>query len=226
MTKKFTHIKSIKILIDLNVKLSTIFVQRLIHLRKIIVILSYIKTFIFIHNVNLSINKNFLFESNDNFELKIYVHIINVFIIIILIRNDKNVSIKIFKNYRLRRIFEINFFNTFYIQNDKNVRCLIIKKSKFIHKINRFKKLISICVVTYVVVAIIFFDASIIFIVILIIFIVTLIIFIVTSIEMNLRNLFTSIFNFSKIVFLNDVIIYRSNVTNFFVKIIQNFSTL
>ena len=60
---------------------------------------------------------------------------INVFIFVVIVRNDKNVSIKIFKNFRFDRIFEIDFSNAFYIDKiNKNVRDLTLKQFKISHK--------------------------------------------------------------------------------------------
>ena len=64
VTKKFVHIDNIDVFIILNVQSSKIIIQRLIHLLKIIVVSSHAKLTIFIHNVNLSTNRNFLFESD------------------------------------------------------------------------------------------------------------------------------------------------------------------
>ena len=42
---------------------------------------------------------------------------------------------KIFRNFRLDRVFEIDFSIDFHIKTNKqNVRYLIVKKSKFTHK--------------------------------------------------------------------------------------------
>ena len=136
VTKKFVFIDNIDVFITLNVRSSKTIVQRLIHLRKIIVVSSHAELTIFIHNVNLSKSRNFLFESNDDIELNMYVHMINAIITIILIRNDKNVSIKIFKNYRLEHVTEIDFLNIFHIEEFENVKHLIIKEFKSIHQID------------------------------------------------------------------------------------------
>ena len=81
--------------------------------------------------------ENSIHNTDDDIELNMYAHLINVIITIILIRNDKNMSIKVFKNYRLKHAIEIDFFNVFHIQNFdvENVKYLIIKKSKFIHRV-------------------------------------------------------------------------------------------
>ena len=88
-----------------------------------------------VHHVELSITKNFLFESNDNFNFILYAHFVDAFTKSIVVRNDKKFSIMIFKNFRLNKIFEIDFFNNFHIDiDDENVKYFVVKKSKFIHK--------------------------------------------------------------------------------------------
>ena len=135
ITKKRVIINNIDTFITLNVRLFKIAIQRLIHLRKIIVISLYAKMIISIHNVIFSNNQDFLFESNDDIKLLIYVRLVNAFIFFIIIRNEQNVSIQISRNYRLNRISKLDFSNVFYIDdsNENNVRHLIIKKLKFVH---------------------------------------------------------------------------------------------
>ena len=47
-----------------------------------------------------------------------YVYFINVFINVVIVRNNNNVFVKFFKNFRFDRVFEIDFFNVFYIDVD------------------------------------------------------------------------------------------------------------
>ena len=138
ITKKRVIINNIEIFIVLNIRLFKIAIQRLIYLRKIIVIFLYIEMTISIHNFILSNNRDFLFESNNDFKLSIYVHFVNAFTFFIVIRNEQNVSIQISRNYRLNRISKFDFLNIFYIDNSNknNVRYLIVKKLKFVHRID------------------------------------------------------------------------------------------
>ena len=105
-------------------------------MRKIIVIFLHAKIIIFVHNVTLSINRDFLFKSNNDINLSIYAHLVDAFTFFIVIRNEQNVSIQISRNYRLDRIFELDFANVFYINdsNKNNVRQLTIKKLKFVYR--------------------------------------------------------------------------------------------
>ena len=86
---------------------------------------------IFVHHIDLLITKKILFELNVDFNFSIYVYFVDIFTIFIFVRNNENQLIKIFKNFRFNRIFEINFFNVFYINNDKNIKLFIVKKLKF-----------------------------------------------------------------------------------------------
>ena len=93
-------IENIDVSIFIEMKSIKTSFQRLIHLKKIVIISSHIEMIISIHNVNLFVFCDFLFESKNTI-LIMYVHFIDVNIIAILIRNDKNISIKISRNYRL-----------------------------------------------------------------------------------------------------------------------------
>ena len=65
--------------------------------------------------------------------MSIYVYLIDLSTTSIIIRNDKNLSIIILKNTRLKQTIETDFFNVFHIENKNNVKQLMIKKSKFAH---------------------------------------------------------------------------------------------
>ena len=138
MTKKRVIINNIEIFIVLNIRSFKIAIQRLIHLRKIIVVFLYIEMIISIYNFILSNNQDFLFESNNDFKLSMYIYFVDAFTFFIIIRNEQNVSIQISRNYRLNRILKFDFSNIFYIDdsNKNNVRHLIVKKFKFVHRID------------------------------------------------------------------------------------------
>ena len=242
--KKRVIINDIETFIALNIRSFKVAIQRLIHLRKIIVIFLYTKMIISIHNVILSNNRNFLFESNNDIKLSIYVYLVDAFTIFIIIRNEQNVSIQISRNYRLNRISKLNFSNIFYIDNSNknNVRHLIVKKLKFVHWVNWFRKFMSIYITTYVVIVVIDVFNVEIFIFVVEISLSTIISsiiifdFVLTfNIEFKLRKFFanffnikkflTNFFNSTKMTFSNDVIIYNFFVTNSFAQIMKKFST-
>lgn len=106
-------------------------IDRIVNFKKIILIFSHTMLSIKIHHLNISTKKIFLFESNDvNFSM--YVHMIDSRIAIIMIRNEKNISIRIPRNFRLKRTIELNYSNAFQIAND--VENLTIKYLKSFHK--------------------------------------------------------------------------------------------
>ena len=126
-------IENIDVSIFIEMKSTKMSFQRLIHLKKIAIISSHIEMTISIHNVNLFVSRDFLFESK-NTKLIMYVHFIDVNIIAILIRNDKKFFVKILRNYRLNRIFELDFSNVFHIEKSNDVKHFAIKKSKTFYK--------------------------------------------------------------------------------------------
>ena len=135
MIKKHAIIDNIDIIISLKIRFFKLTIQRFVHFKKIIVISLHVEMIVVVHHTELSITKKFLFESNDNFNFILYTHFVDAFIKSIIVRNDKEFSIMIFKNFRLDKIFEIDFFNDFHIDiDDDDVKYLIVKKFKFIHK--------------------------------------------------------------------------------------------
>ena len=135
ITKKIVVVNNIDVTIFLKTRFVKNVIQKSMHLRKIVVVFSRFEMKIAVHNACLSKSKNFLFElDNDIVELIMYVHIVDVFTFSILIRNDKNFLIKIFKNYRLDKIIEIDFLNVFQIQTNENVRFLTVRQLKFTHR--------------------------------------------------------------------------------------------
>ena len=208
-------------------------------MRKTIIVSFYTKIIVLINHFSFSITKNFFFESNNNLNIVMYVHIIDVFIFVVIVRNNKSVSIKIFKNFRLNRISEIDFLNA-------NVRDLTFKQFKTFYKNDWFKKFISICVIAYAVVVainnvIVVIDNNFAFTNFLTIFFVIVMFFFANTFSSNLKKFFAinvrkffankiKIKNFSlnlsisiKIIMSNKIIIYNSKTTNFFVKIVENF---
>ena len=135
IAKKSIFIDSIKIIIALKTRSIKNVVQRSIHLRKTIIIPFYVKITISVNHLNLSKFKNFLFESNNDLNIFIYAHLMNIFILIVIVRNDKSVLVKISKNFRFEQVSKINFLNVFQIDNcEKNVRELIVKHRKFFYQ--------------------------------------------------------------------------------------------
>ena len=113
IVKKLIFINNIKVIIALKIRSIKNVVQRSIHLRKTIIISFYVEITVSVNYLNLSKFKNFLFKSNNNLNIFIYAYLINVFISIVIVRNNKNVLVKILKNFRFEQMSEINFLNVF-----------------------------------------------------------------------------------------------------------------
>ena len=224
MIKRQIIIESIDVIISLKIRSLKSAIQKSIHLKKIIVVSSHAAMIVAVHHADLSITRDFLFESNDDLNFIMYVHLIDVDIKCVLIRNDKNVSIMIFRNYRLDRIFELNFSNVFHIDSyvDDDVTHLTIKKLKTIHKNEWFKKLISVCVVIYVVVVAIEISFSIAFV------ISSTVTILSKAFHLSQTFVFEKLFAIVviEIVLFNDVTIYNSESNDFFAKIVKKFSAL
>ena len=110
--------------------------QRFIHAKKIITLSLRNQLIISIYYFvdDLSNDRNFLFElENTNFIL--YAHVIDVFTKIILVINDTNKIVRVFRICRLSKLIELDFSHVFYVENDDNFAKLIIRKLKFKHKL-------------------------------------------------------------------------------------------
>ena len=136
LIKKQTFIISIDVTISLKVKLLKVFMQRLIYICKIIVISLYSKITVFIYYAILSNIKNFLFELTNNVNFILFVYIINASIFVVIIKNNNKNFIQISRNFKLKRIIELNFLNVFQmaVKNSHNVKFLTVKKFKFTHQ--------------------------------------------------------------------------------------------
>ena len=135
MIKRHAIIDNIDIIISLKIRFFKLTIQRFVHFKKITIISSHVEMIVVVHHVELSITRDFLFESNDNLNFILYAHLVDASIKSIVVRNDKEFSVMISRNFRLDKVFEIDFSNDFHINIDDNdVKYLIVKKSKFIHK--------------------------------------------------------------------------------------------
>ena len=149
--KRKIFIINIDVIVSIKVKSSKTSIQRLVHIRKTTVISSLTKMIVFIHYSFLSTNKDFLFEFVDDINLTLFAYIIDTFIFAVMIRNDESQTIKIFRNFRLKRINELKYINAFQIhaENVEEMKSLTIKEFKFTHKFEWFKKFIVVCVIVY-----------------------------------------------------------------------------
>ena len=134
------RINSCNVIIFIKIYIFNKTISKLIHLRKIIIIFSRSKISILMHYFDVSNNQNFLFESNKIFYLTIYVHMINIILNAMVLRNNFHKLIQILRNYCLDRFSKINYLNAFKINaiEKNNAHDLTIKHFKFIY----LKKLI------------------------------------------------------------------------------------
>ena len=122
-------------------------VDRLIRIKKIIFLSFYFVINVFIqirNNFCLSTDKNYIFYSKINFELKskndVYFHIFDVNMLIIQTRNVINKIYIISRHVKLNRVFDYEKKN-YYITTSKNAY-LIVKLKKQIFK-NLFKLILA-----------------------------------------------------------------------------------
>ena len=151
-----------------------------------------------------------------------YVHLINAEFKIILIKNDDDKIIQIFRNCRLKRMIELNFANVFQVQidDDNDVAKLTIRKFFTKHKINWFKKIIVAAYAIIVVLTKSNLFSSVQSSIVVVSF---------TSFVFFLNMFFSTFVSIvSKIIFNNDIIIHQFNsvVVNTFTDLIQKYFNL
>ena len=211
VAKKIAHIGSTGASIPLDVRSPKSSVQRLVHLRKTTVIPPHAETAIPIHNVGLPASRDFLFEPDGDFDLGMYAHMVDASTTAILVRNDRDVPVKVPRNSRLGRISEIEFPNAFHIQEDEDVRYLAAKEPKSTHRSGWFKKLISACAVAYAAAAAVTSGTN-------------------TTPTTSLPKASTPATlppnSTSEAILPNGVTIYRSEATDTFTKIVEDFPAL
>ena len=65
-------------------------------------------------NNNLTFDCDFLFELND-IEFTLYAHLIDFFIKIIFVINNIDQFMKIFRNFKLKKLMKLDYINVFLI---------------------------------------------------------------------------------------------------------------
>ena len=106
----------------MKIKLFETSIIKFIHLRKIIIIFSYLKTLIKTHHLTVFDFRNFFFKFNEINSLIVYAHLINMFTKKILFQNKFNRLIKISRNYHLKKFIKLKFINVYYIDNGNNFK--------------------------------------------------------------------------------------------------------
>ena len=102
-------IESCKIKISITIRAKSALQTRFIHVLEIN-ISARSKIVIFIYKISVS-KRDYMFESKKITNLSVYAHIINDNIISILIRNENDKTIHISRNFRLRNLIELDYFN-------------------------------------------------------------------------------------------------------------------
>ena len=179
----------------------------------------------------------------ENTNLILYVHVIDIFTKTILVINDTNKIVRVFRNCRFDKLLEFDFSHVFYVENDDNFAKLIIRKLKFEHKLFWFKKILFVFVVVVMItnaitssIAIDLIDVQ------FIEFNVFITFDVITSLVSTLRNLTRFFANFSfddekffansfvnsldELIISNDVTIYQFVDIKSIVEIVYEYSTL
>lgn len=113
-----TRIENCNVIVLIKIQTSNNVVFKSIHFRKSITIFSRLEILIEIHYFAILENRNFLFELNEILHFISYAHLIDVTTKTIILRNNTNRLMHISRNYRLKKLFEIKYFNVFYIDVD------------------------------------------------------------------------------------------------------------
>ena len=131
------YIDNCDIFVFVNVKRRFSSQNRFIHIIKTTIISPRSEIAILIHHILNDIfnDKNYFFESKK-LNLIMYAHLMNVIIKVVLIRNDIEQVVRIFKNTCFDRLMKMNYLNIFHITIIKNVTCLIKRKLRSSHKIS------------------------------------------------------------------------------------------
>lgn len=113
MSNKTRHTESCDIIISIII-VNHCFQLKLIHSVKINLISLHSGKLIFIHKISVQ-NRDYFFESVNLVNIFIYAYLINIKINFILIRNDDNKVLRIFRNFKLNKIIEFEYVNAFQI---------------------------------------------------------------------------------------------------------------
>ena len=89
---------------------------RSIHVKKKFVLPSRAQLIVVINDLSndLTFDRDFLFKSND-IELILYAHLIDFFIKTILVTNNIDQFMRIFRNFKLKKLMKLNYTNVFLI---------------------------------------------------------------------------------------------------------------
>lgn len=133
---------SVTIFIMFKKRFNSRIIDQAVNFKNNITIFSHFQLKAKIHHFNLSFERNFFFEP-DNINFDFYAHIIDFVTSVVLIRNDENKFIHVFRNFRLRHVIEMKYSNAYQIE--KKTSNLTIKKFKSVHRKAYFEKLLRAC---------------------------------------------------------------------------------
>ena len=133
--KSIARINSCSVIVFIEIRIFNKIVFKSIYLRKTITIFARSKVSILMHHFNVSNNRDFLFKFDEIFYLIVYVHMIDIIINVVILRNDFDKSIQISRNHRFNQFFELNFSNAFKIDviEKNDIHNLAVRHSKSIH---------------------------------------------------------------------------------------------
>ena len=138
--KNETSIKNCFVIISIVSKRHEKIINHVMCFKKITIISSHFEIQNRIHNFNFSKKKDFFFKSKK-IDFVFYVHIIEIEISNVLIRNEQSISFRIFRNCHFDRITKIKYTDLCHAAND--VINLIIGKLKSFHREIYFHKLLK-----------------------------------------------------------------------------------
>ena len=111
---KKARIDSYSITVDIIARSRGEFVRRKIYIKLSIFVPSHSEIMLSIKEINLSNDRDFLFElTQTNANLTIFAYLIDYIITEILIRNKSNTPVHIPRKLRLENILEMNYENCF-----------------------------------------------------------------------------------------------------------------
>ena len=143
ISNKSVYIDNCEIIVSFEVRTSRVIIQISIHARKITMIFSHSELIFSMHYITVSFDRDYLFES-DEFNFSLYAHLVDSIFKHIVVRNENNQVVHIFRNCRVDHMIEIDFINVFqiYVDQVSEIVDLAFRRSIRAHKISWFKKII------------------------------------------------------------------------------------
>ena len=133
------YIDSCDVIISIFIRNRFVFQSASVHFTKFCIVSSRTEISISIHRISLS-DRDYFFElTKANFS--IYCHIVDTITNVVLIRNDKNKTVKISKNFRLNKFVELEHFNAFHVNSESSN--FVIRRLKSEHKKFFFQQILK-----------------------------------------------------------------------------------